>query len=110
MGGPTLPGDPPDTGNAPAPGLFMPAAPGVGDTFKPEDLFPLVDETDTVLNVGLTVKVAAGTFTDCIEIEETSQLGPDVERKMYAPGVGVIRGKAQGEKFALIASTLPVPR
>jgi hypothetical protein len=46
VGGATLPSDPPGIGNAPKPGLFMPANPELGDMFKPEDLFPIVDETD----------------------------------------------------------------
>jgi len=85
----------------------MPAAPGVGDTYRPEDLFPLVDETDSVKRVGLQVRVPAGRFASAIQVLETSRL-PDStdETKWYAAGVGVIKGKAHGETFALVASTI----
>lgn len=106
VGGPTEPGDPPDTGNAPAPAVFMPANPQVGDRFKPEDLFPIVDETDEILRVGVTVAVPAGRYTDAIRVLETTQLDPDTETKWYVPGVGVARAKAKGERLELIASTL----
>ncbi len=106
VGGPVLPGDPPDAGNAPNPALFMPANPEVGDVFKPEDLFPVVDETAEVLEVGVTVKTAAGKFEGCIRIGESTQLSDETETKWYAPGLGVIRAKGKGEKLQLIASTL----
>ena len=105
VGGPTQPGDPPDAGKAPGPGLFMPATPMVGDMFKPEDLFPIVDETVTVDDVGLTVRTPGGAFSNGIRVKETSQLPGPPETKWYASGVGVLKGKAKGERFALIAST-----
>jgi hypothetical protein len=84
----------------------MVADPAVGDAFKPEDLFPIVDETVTVKEVGEKVGVPAGHFDGAIRVVETSQL-PDSspETKWYAPGVGVVKGKTKGESFALIAST-----
>jgi hypothetical protein len=106
VGGATLPSDPADTANATKPGLFMPASPAIGDKFKPEDLAPVVDETGEVLKTGLKVKTQAGTFSNAIEIEETSTLDPGVaEWKWYVPGVGVVKGKTKGENFQLIAST-----
>ena len=85
----------------------MVANPVVGDTFKPEDLLPVVDETVTVKAVGQKVTVPAGKFTGAIQVVETSQL-PDSrpETKWYVPGVGVAKGKTKGEAFALVASTL----
>jgi hypothetical protein len=106
VGGPTDPSDPPETATATTPGLFMPADPQVGDSFKPEDLYPIVDETGTVEHTGRIVTVPAGRFEDCIEVVETTQLGDPPETKWYAPGVGVIRGHTRSESFALEASTL----
>src|SRR5690242_4306376 len=60
VGGPTLPTDPKETATAEAPGLFMPANPEVDDTFKPEDLAPVVDETDVIQDTDVKVKVPAG--------------------------------------------------
>jgi hypothetical protein len=105
VGGPQ-PGDPAETANAPAPTVFMPAAPKTGDAFKPEDLFPIVDETDTVKATGLAVGVPAGRFPGSIQVVETTMLDDKPETKWYASGVGVVKGKTKGERFALIASTL----
>lgn len=107
VGGATLPGDPAGTAAATDPALFMPGNPEVGDQFKPEDLFPLVDETVTVKKVGKKLKVEAGKFQDVIQVKETSDLpDSDPEWKWYAKGIGVIATKADGEKLALIATTL----
>lgn len=106
VGGPTLAGDPPETANASVPAVFMPANPEVGDMFKPEDLFPIVDETDEVLATGKKLRVPAGRFTGVISIRESTQLDTTTERKWYAPGVGAIQARAVGELLQLTASTL----
>jgi hypothetical protein len=102
VSGPTLPSDPAETATATDPTVFMPANPEVGDQFKPEDLFPLVDETAEVMKVGKTVSVQAGVFKDCIRILESSRLSEDTETKWYAPGVGVVRVKEKGEILVLV--------
>jgi hypothetical protein len=109
VGGPTAPGDPEETANAPAPAIFMPANPEEGDVFKPEDLPPIVDETDTVKDVDLTVQTPAGKFHNAIRIIETSSLDSGSETKWYAAGVGVLKGKTKGEAFALQATTIAPP-
>jgi hypothetical protein len=106
VGGPTDPGDPAITANAPVPTVFMVASPKVGDTFKPEDLFPTVDETVTVKGVALKVGTPAGKFSNSIRVEETTQLEDPPETKWYTRGVGVIKGRTKGESFGLVASTL----
>jgi len=109
VGGPTLSSDPPDAGNATRPGLFMPANPELGDMFKPENLFPIVDETDEIVGVDQDVLVSAGKFDDAIAVQESSQLDSAIEFKWYAPGVGVVRVKAHGETLRLESSTLTQP-
>lgn len=105
VGGPQA-GDPLDTAVATVPAVFMPGTPALGDIFKPEDLFPLVDETAEIVAVGKTVQVPAARFTEVIILKETTQLSPAVERKWYAPGVGVIMVKGKTEVLKLAASTL----
>ncbi len=109
VGGATLPSDPPGIGNAPRPGLFMPANPELGDVFKQEDLFPVVDETDEVVGVDLDVLVPAGKYDGAIAIKESSRLEPAIELKWYAPGVGVVKVRAKGETLRLEFSTLVPP-
>ena len=108
VGGPSG-SDPVETANAPDPAVFMPANPELGDTFKPEDLFPIVDETAQVVGVDLDVSVTAGKYDGAIKIKETTLLAPDVEFKWYAPGVGVVKVKTNGETLRLVSSTLVQP-
>jgi hypothetical protein len=105
VGGPTLPGDPPETATAQDPTVYMPAHPEQGDVFKPEDLMPFVDESDEVVKVDKSVKVPAGKFKDCIQILESSQLSAGTETKWYAPDLGVIKGKEKGETLVLVDIT-----
>jgi len=73
-------------------------------------VFPVVDETGTVEQVGQRVRVPAGRYVSAIPIRETARLaGEAPETKWYAAGVGVLRGRTKGERFALIASTLRQP-
>ena len=107
VGGPTEPGDPVDTATATEPAVFFPGDPDIGDQWKPEDLFPVVDETVTLQAEGLSVSVPAGDYTGVVKVRETSDIDPDYkEKKWYAPGVGVIKVKADSEKLHLYASSL----
>lgn len=110
VGGRTLPTDPADTATATVPAVFMPANPELGDIFKPEDLFPFVDETAEVVATGVTLRVPAGRFKNAIVLKETTRLSPAVERKTYAPGVGVILVRGKTELLRLVASTFPRPQ
>ncbi|MBI4880026.1 MAG: hypothetical protein HY812_10270 [Planctomycetes bacterium] len=107
VGGATLPSDPPGTPAAVDPTVFMPAHPEVGDQFKPEDLYPVVDETVTVVATVQAVKVEGGTFKNVLRLKETSLIpGSGLERKWIASGVGVIRSRGEGERLALISTSL----
>jgi hypothetical protein len=106
VGGPTLPFDPAETGAAPNPAVFMPADPQVGDVFKPEDLFPIVDETAKVMATDVDVIVPAGKYDGAITIQESSRLSAGTELKWYAPGVGVVKVRTRGETLRLESSTL----
>jgi hypothetical protein len=101
VGGPTLPTDPPGAATATVPAVFMAVDPDEGDTWKPEDLFPFVDETVEVLKVGVGVNVPAGHFDDCLKVRETSAISTGHEIKWYASGVGVVKVLAGGEHLAL---------
>ncbi len=98
--------DPEDTVSASVPALFMPADPRPGDVWKPEDLAPVADETDTAVRILRRLRVPGGRFENCLEVEETSILPGPRETKWYAQGVGVVKGKSAGESFRLQASNL----
>jgi hypothetical protein len=108
VGGPTQ-SDPAETGNAPKPAVFMPANPELGDVFKPEDLYPLVDETGTVVGVDLDVHVLGVKYDGAIKVKESTRLSTETELKWYAPGVGVVKVQTQGESLRLSFSTLVQP-
>jgi len=105
-------GDPPqaEVGIASVPAVFMPANPELGDAFKPEDLFPIVDETATVVGVDLDVLVLGEKYDGAIKIEETTLLAAGSEFKWYAPGVGVVKVQTKGETLNLSFSTLVQPQ
>jgi hypothetical protein len=107
VGGPTEPTDPPETATDTDPNVFMPAVPEVEDEWKPEDLFPVVDETVEVVKTGTTVTVPVDSFTDCIKLEESSLLAPEIVHKWYAPGLGFIKSKEQGEILVLTLVVTP---
>jgi hypothetical protein len=101
VGGPTLPTDPPGTATAPAPNVFMPDNPERGDRWKPENLFPIVDETVVVVQVGKSVVVPYGSFSNVVRVEESSALSSGTTSKWYAPGVGFVMSKEPGETLRL---------
>jgi len=104
--GAVAPEDPEGTVSATDPFLFMPATPALGDAWKPEDLAPVVDQSAEVVRAGISVRVPAGRFRDCIEVLERSGLAPGREIKWYAPGVGVLGGRSKFEFLRLQATTL----
>ena len=84
----------------------MPANPELGDVFKPEDLFPFVDETAEIIGVDLDVHVFGVKYEGAIKVEESTRLDPGKESKWYAPGVGVVKVQTKGETLRLSYSTL----
>jgi hypothetical protein len=76
------------TGNPP--GLFMPPAPRVGQTFKQEQIPGLAEAQSEVIAVGQTVTTAGGTFQSCILTEDRELLDGTLEQKSYCPGVGLV--------------------
>lgn len=87
------------------PGINMLADPKVGMAYRQEYYFDEAEDKAEVAEIGLTVTVLTGTYTNCIKTYETSDLDPDLkEHKYYAPHVGFIRGVDLGsnEEIQLI--------
>lgn len=72
-------------------GVFMPAAPKVGDVFEQERAPGIAEDRSKVVAVGRKVTVSAGTFTDCIEVEDFDPIGKSTQRKLYCRGVGLVQ-------------------
>lgn len=106
VGGPSG-SDPASTAVATDPTVFMPGNPELGDVFKPEDLYPFVDETGEIIKVGVKVSTPGGNFSNCTAVHESSLLSDTTEIKWYAPGLGVIKVKEHGEVLILDSVTDP---
>lgn len=85
-------------------GVIIPAHPKVGDKFKSEDVSKEIHEEDEVVSVGETVSVPAGTYENCVKVQELLADG-EIEFKFYAPGVGVIREVPAGGDVVLKSHT-----
>ncbi len=73
------------------PGIVMLAHPQVGDVYRNEYYAGEAEDLTKVLELGGTITVPAGAFTDTIVTEDWTPLEPDqLEHKTYAPGVGVV--------------------
>jgi hypothetical protein len=87
------------------PGLFMPAAPRVGQTFDQEQAPGVAEDRSTVLAVGIRMRTPAGRFSGCIKTRDFAPLDRLVETKYYCPRVGLARqldrrgGKVEVTRF-----------
>ena len=69
----------------------MPASPRVGDGYQQEFYPGQAEDRGVVLSVDESVNVAFGSLTDVLQTEDTTPLEAGlVERKYYAPGVGLV--------------------
>jgi|GEM_PF-97664 formylglycine-generating enzyme required for sulfatase activity/photosystem II stability/assembly factor-like uncharacterized protein len=80
-------------------GLMVPGAIRVGDRFYQEQAPGVAMDRAEIASTGETVKAPAGTFENCVTVEETSPLETGRSRKAYAPGVGLVRN----DEFLLVA-------
>jgi hypothetical protein len=73
------------------PGVIMPAGQDVGITYRQEFYEGEAEDLAKVVALGETVKVPAGSFDEVLVTEDWTPLDPKLlERKYYAPGVGVV--------------------
>jgi len=72
-------------------GLFMPAAPKQGQKAYQELAPKVAMDRFEVTSVSEKVTVPAGTFENCVKMQETTPLEPEVkEYKLYARGAGLL--------------------
>ncbi len=73
------------------PGIVMLAQPQVGDVYRNEFYAGEAEDLSKVIELGGTIDVPAGAYTETIVTEDWTPLEPDqLEHKTYAPGVGVV--------------------
>ena len=79
------------------PGIVMPAAPRVGDSYRQEYRPGIALDTARILSLGTTVHVPAGTFHHVVVTLDRNPLDPSkIERKWYAPDVGFVQAILHG--------------
>jgi len=84
-------------------GVLMPAAPKPGDVFEPERAPGIAQERSKVVATARTIKVPAGTFKDCIEVEVFDPIEKTSVRRWYCPGAGLVK-EAGTERVIELAS------
>lgn len=73
-------------------GLMMPGTPLLRGRYYQEVAPGVAMDRAEILSMTETVVTPAGTFRDCLKIEETTPLEPkEKEHKFYARGVGVVK-------------------
>jgi len=74
------------------PGLMMAGQPEVGYRYYQEIAPGIAMDRAEIISIGEEIKTSAGSWENCLAIEETTPLSPkEKEYKMYAPGIGLIK-------------------
>ena len=95
------------------PGIIMPAAPHAGQSYRQEFSLGVAEDSASIVSLGGSQKVPAGSYSDVLETNEYSGLEPDAdENKFYAPGVGNILtvDNVTGEQDPLVSVKNDRPR
>jgi len=85
------------------PGLFMPAHPRRGSTFRQERAPGVAEDETTIVGTRRTVTTPAGRFRTCVKTRDFSPLDKAYEHKYYCRGVGLAREDVDGGR-GLLAS------
>jgi hypothetical protein len=73
-------------------GIFMPAQPMVGQSFKQEDAKNVAEDCSRIVDLNASVKTRFVSSNEALKTEEFSLLEPDVlDNKYYVRGIGLVR-------------------
>jgi hypothetical protein len=72
-------------------GLYMPAAPALGQAFEQERAPGVAEDESEIVAVGVGVTTPAGAFSGCVKTRDYAPLDDVTEHKHYCPGVGLVR-------------------
>jgi hypothetical protein len=73
------------------PGIIMPAVPVIGMTYRQEFFEGEAEDLAKAVELAATAETPAGSYGEVLVTEDWTPLDPDVlERKFYAPGVGLV--------------------
>ena len=85
------------------PGVYMPAALVLDQTFEQEKAPGVAEDQSKVVALDQAVTTPAGTFTGCIKTEDFSPLDNATEFKFYCPDIGLVREEPPGGHLDLIS-------
>jgi len=77
------------------PGLIMEASPQIPDAYRQEFLSGQAEDTAWTVDTSSSVTVPFGTFKNALTSLEATRIEPGAyDRKIYAPGIGMVREEA----------------
>jgi hypothetical protein len=85
-------------------GIMFPATPSIGQRYRSEDVARITREDDEVVSVSESVTVPAGTYRNCVKVQETLSDG-DIEFKVCCPGMGIVQESTVDGKTDLRSHT-----
>ena len=89
------------------PGTIMPANPQTGMVYREEYYFNHAEDRAEITGTGLTVSIPLGTYTNCIQTKNWTELEPDLnENKFYAPGIGLVKEVNVTDKTEIVLITI----
>jgi hypothetical protein len=92
--------------NGALPGVMMPGSFLLGARYYQEIAPGVAEDRAEHVGMGITATVPAGTFVNCVSVEETNPLSPgDVGEKIYCPWVGIV----QDEELELVETGVVPP-
>jgi hypothetical protein len=76
--------------NGAKPGIIMRADPKVGDTYRQEYYKGYAEDMGTIVATDKKITVPHGTFENCLQVRDWSQIDATNEYKFYCPAVGFL--------------------
>lgn len=93
--------------NGAYPGIIMPANPILGIPYRQEYYYDKAEDWGNVVELGVSVEVPYGTFTNCIKTDDWNALEPGiVENKYYAPGIGVVKEEVVDDEEIVVLTDI----
>lgn len=86
---------------------FMPADPQPFETMAQEQAPELAEDFSTVIQTGISMEVAAGSFSGCIWTVDVNPLEVKSEFKHYCPGAGLVREENAAGTIELVSISMP---
>jgi hypothetical protein len=89
-------------------GIFMPAAPKVGQVFKQEDAKNVAEDCFKIVDLNASVKTPFVSSNEALQTEEFSLIEPGLaDTKHYVRNIGLVRDQGASDFLELVSVTRP---